>query len=860
MKLLRSTVLALTLLITLTIPTLAQNNRSVPPDETRSYLVIMNDAVVGDSGVLDVAEVSGGRVRYAYTSAFNGATVEMTPEQATQLQADPRVKSIIEEIPVHALSQTTPTGVQRIDTPGIDGSGPDVSSDINIAVLDTGIDLDHPDLNVGTGINCVDPGIPPDDDHGHGTHVAGTIAAHDNSIGVVGVAPGAVVHPVKVLNSNGRSVSGSLGCGLDWVLENSSWIDVVNMSLGGYTSRADEDNCGLSNGDGFHQFICAIVDAGVTVVVAAGNSDAPTTHYVPARYREAITVSALADSDGQPGGNGSSTTYGADDSMASFSNYGDHVDVIAPGVSILSTYPGGYATMSGTSMAAPHVAGAAAAYIDQNGGASPASIDSALKSTGGFDWTGDKDGSKEPLVNIAALLGGGSPEFHDVGVTSVSAPDTAVQGEAITISATLQNNGTLSEQITVNISGSPSGFSDSTTISLNAGASTTVDFIWPTDTSTSTGSHSFTVSASVPNDSDSSNDSAAASIEVQAATGGGNDALMYVSDVTLTGTTIMTSSGPYHRLSGSVSVVADGEPVSGADVQLFLQGPSSSITVIRTTNSSGVASIIVYGKSDGVYSMTVTSVSRDGLTYDSSLNVESSASITMGDGAPPPEETHDAAVTGISAPDTVMQGDDATISAVVKNNGNVSDVISVSISGSPSGFTQATSVSLAAGASTTVQFTWPTDDATALGNHDFTVTASVSGDSNLGNNARSTSINVEENSDGGGDETATLYVSAVTLSAQTTRTRSGTSHALTGQVVVAVDGQPVSGAAVETTLTGPGLNLTFNGMTDSNGAITINYVVSNSGAYTLSVTDVSKDGFDYDPAQNVVSQASVSVS
>jgi len=287
-----------------------------------------------------------------------------------------------------------PTGVDRIDADlntvaKIDGT--DERVDVDIAIIDTGIDLKHPDLNVVGGKNC-SSGKSYDDGNGHGTHVAGIAAALDNSIGVVGVAPGARLWAVRVLNNAGSGTISSVICGVDWVTANAAIIEVANMSLGG--SGSDTDSA-------LRRAINNSVAAGVTYVVAAGNSSADAANYVPAAYDAVITVSALADSDGKSGGLGPATSYGADDTFATFSNYGADVDIAAPGVSIYSTYKGGsYATMSGTSMASPHVAGAAALYKAINPAASPADVRSYLIST----WEpgpipGDPDPYKEGVVN-----------------------------------------------------------------------------------------------------------------------------------------------------------------------------------------------------------------------------------------------------------------------------------------------------------------------------------------------------------------------------------------------------------------------------------------------------------------------------
>ena len=165
------------------------------------------------------------------------------------------------------------------------------------------------------------------------------------------------------------------------------------MSLGG-REKSDND-CGNTNGDALHKAICNSRDAGVTYVVAAGNESDDASLHVPSAYDDAvITVSAMADSDGILGGLGAATSYGADDTFATFSNYGSVVDIAAPGVKILSTWKGGgYATISGTSMASPHVAGAVALYLYTNPGASWMTVRDALMTLGEVLGAGHTDPS-----------------------------------------------------------------------------------------------------------------------------------------------------------------------------------------------------------------------------------------------------------------------------------------------------------------------------------------------------------------------------------------------------------------------------------------------------------------------------------
>ncbi len=306
---------------------------------------------------------------------------------------------------LNQASQTIPTGIRRIGADqnpqaAIHGDGGAIN--VDVAVLDTGIAA-HPDLTIAGGKACTGEGTG--DVVAHGTHVAGTIGARDNGFGVVGVAPGARLYAVKVLNNQGGGDSASIICGLDWVIAHKDSIDIVNMS---FIGTGPKTTC---LDDALHAAVCNAVQAGVTVVVAAGNQVADAAKYFPANYDEVITVSALSDFDGRPGGQASATCYSdGDDTFARYSNFGADVDITAPGTCILSTTPGRtYQTRDGTSMAAPHVTGAAALYIAVNQAATPAEIRAYLlgpngsrpqQSPEGLIVDDDPDAIPEPVLHI----------------------------------------------------------------------------------------------------------------------------------------------------------------------------------------------------------------------------------------------------------------------------------------------------------------------------------------------------------------------------------------------------------------------------------------------------------------------------
>ena len=395
----------------LVVATLAMPATAEPPvaDSGRipgAWIVTLDKGATPARVASDHARQHGAQVDHLYQYALKGYAARMSEQAASRVAQDPRVRSVQPDRVIAAFAQSLPTGIDRIDgevSSTVSGNeAGDVS--VDVAVIDTGI-AKHADLNIAGGKNC-STGKSFDDGNGHGTHVAGTIAAKDDTTGVVGVAPGARLWAVRVLDNSGRGSWSSVTCGVDYVTGKADTIEVANMSLGGGGSEPAGSGC--STGDALHDAICGSVAAGVTYVVAAGNASADAQGHVPAAYDEVITVSALADFNGSLGGGAAATCRSdVDDTFADFSNYGSDVDLIAPGVCINSTWKGGgYKTTSGTSMASPHVAGAAALYKATNSGATPAQVQTALQNAGNLDWNDIDDPdrpNKEKLLNVDAF-------------------------------------------------------------------------------------------------------------------------------------------------------------------------------------------------------------------------------------------------------------------------------------------------------------------------------------------------------------------------------------------------------------------------------------------------------------------------
>ncbi len=353
---------------------LAQENHTPgqgPPEGVipGQYIVVFNEGEVRDPTAVarEHARGHGAEVLYTYEYALEGYAARIPERRLDEVRAEERVDYVEPDGTMETAAQTLPWGINKIDA--------DVSStragderggitNVNAYVIDSGI-YSHTDLYRVNHVNFTGDGRNRDC-HGHGTHVAGSVAARDNASYVVGVAPGAPLTGVKVLGCDGSGAYSGVIKGVDWVTANASKPAVANMSLGGPTSQALDDAVKNS------------AASGIFYSLAAGNEGKNACNYSPARAGAGTdngiaTVAATNSSDGEP----------------SWSNYGSCVDIWAPGASILSTSKsGGTATKSGTSMAAPHVGGGAALYLSRNTGASPSAVEDAL--TSGATTTANK--------------------------------------------------------------------------------------------------------------------------------------------------------------------------------------------------------------------------------------------------------------------------------------------------------------------------------------------------------------------------------------------------------------------------------------------------------------------------------------
>ena len=353
---------------------------------TDRYIVVLNDEVNEPGEVAKgLARRYGLGVGFVYSHALKGFSATIPDARLDKVRAEDQVAYVERDGMMHAFEQVLPWGINRIDadvSSTVAGNGSGEIPSINAYIIDSGVGATHADLNVVNHVNFRGDGKNTDCS-GHGTHVAGTVAAKDNVQDVVGVAPGAPITGVKVLGCDGTGATSGVIKGVDWVTANAAKPAIANMSLGGGISQSLDDAIKRS------------ANSGVLYSIAAGNQGQPACNYSPAR---AGLVDTDTNGDGKinhDDSNGIVTTAvtGFKEGEPEWSNYGKCVDIWAPGVDVLSTKNGGGTTkMSGTSMAAPHAGGAGALYLSQHAGTSPLDIEKALKAAVVVPGTESKSG------------------------------------------------------------------------------------------------------------------------------------------------------------------------------------------------------------------------------------------------------------------------------------------------------------------------------------------------------------------------------------------------------------------------------------------------------------------------------------
>ncbi|MCX4819138.1 S8 family peptidase [Streptomyces sp. NBC_01142] len=395
-------------------------NAGAPGAIAGSYIVTLDEsAAAGSKAGKALAAEYGAKIKKTYKAALNGYAVELSAAQAKKFAADPAVESVVQNR-VFKVSGTQPNppswGLDRIDQKTLplnqSYTYPDsAGSGVTAYVIDTGVRITHSDFGgrASYGYDAIDNDNTAQDGHGHGTHVAATVAGSS-----YGVAKKAKVVGVRVLDDGGSGTTAQVVAGIDWVTQNAVKPAVANMSLGGGADPALDTAVRNS------------IASGITYAVAAGNESTNAATKSPARVTEAITVGATTSTDAK----------------ASYSNYGNVLDIFAPGSSITSawnTSDSATNTISGTSMASPHVAGAAALYLADNPASTPAQVSTALVNAATPNVVGSPGtGSPNRLLYVGG--GGTTPpgkKFENTADYAIN--DNATAESPVTVSGVTGN-------------------------------------------------------------------------------------------------------------------------------------------------------------------------------------------------------------------------------------------------------------------------------------------------------------------------------------------------------------------------------------------------------------------------------------
>ncbi|GIG89172.1 S8 family peptidase [Plantactinospora endophytica] len=554
-----------------------------------SYIVVFKDTAVARANVPSTARgligKHGGKVGRTYSAVLRGFEINASAQAARRIAADPNV-AYVEQNQTVRISGTQPNppswGLDRIDQRNLPLNNsytyPNTASNVNAYVIDTGIRFTHNDFGgrAVSGFDAIDGGSA-DDCNGHGTHVAGTVAGT-----AYGVAKAARIYGVRVLNCAGSGTNAQVIAGMDWVTANAVRPAVANMSLGGGASSTIDTAVNNS------------INAGITYVVAAGNGDTfgvrqNACNYSPARVPNAITVGATQNND----------------AAASFSNFGTCVDILAPGVGITSAwYTSNTATntISGTSMASPHVAGAAAMVLSANPTWSPQQVrDYLVNNSTPNVVTNPGTGTPNRLLYVV-----NDAPANDFSVAVSPGTGSTTPGGSVTATVSTATTAGAAQSVTFSASGLPAGATatfNPATVTSGASSALTI----ATSASTPPGTYQLTITGT----GTSATRSTPFTLTVTGTSTGctaSNGTDVAIPDTNVNVTSGITIAGCNRNASNTSTVAVDIVHTYRGDLVIDLLAPDNSAYRLKNSNLSDGADNV-----NATYTVNLSSEAANGL-------------------------------------------------------------------------------------------------------------------------------------------------------------------------------------------------------------------------------------------------------